>query len=82
LFSKFSDSCTNIKLEDNYIVSGDDCVAVKSGWNEYGIKYGKPTSHLIIKRLTCISPYSASIALGSEMSGGIQDVRIQDITTI
>ncbi|KAL0347788.1 UNVERIFIED_CONTAM: putative polygalacturonase [Sesamum calycinum] len=70
------------RIEDNYIVSGDDCIAVKSGWDEYGIKYGMPTKHLIIRRLTCISPYSAAIALGSEMSGGIQDVRAQDITAI
>ncbi|KAM3344622.1 putative polygalacturonase isoform X1 [Capsicum galapagoense] len=76
------DSCTNMRIEDNYIVSGDDCVAVKSGWDEYGINYGMPTSQLIIRRLTCISPYSAAIALGSEMSGGIQDVRADDITAI
>ncbi|XAR54031.1 hypothetical protein NMG60_11029012, partial [Bertholletia excelsa] len=76
------DSCTNTKIEDCYIVSGDDCVAVKSGWDEYGIAYGKPTKQLIIRRLRCISPYSAAIALGSEMSGGIQDVRAEDITAI
>ncbi|KAL8554241.1 hypothetical protein ACS0TY_002443 [Phlomoides rotata] len=76
------DSCTNTRIEDTYIVSGDDCIAVKSGWDEYGIKYGMPTKQLIIRRLTCISPYSAAIALGSEMSGGIQDVRAQDITAI
>ncbi|XP_051128176.1 probable polygalacturonase isoform X2 [Andrographis paniculata] len=76
------DSCTNTRIEDNYIVSGDDCVAVKSGWDEYGISYGMPTKQLIIRRLTCISPYSAAIALGSEMSGGIQDVRAQDITAL
>ncbi|CAI8613193.1 unnamed protein product [Vicia faba] len=52
------DSCTNTKIEDCYIVSGDDCVAVKSGWDD------------------------ATIALGSEMSGGIQDVRAEDITAI
>ncbi|KAM3682173.1 hypothetical protein ACB098_12G053300 [Castanea mollissima] len=61
---------------------GDDCIAVKSGWDEYGIKVGMPTQHLIIRRLTCISPDSATIALGSEMSGGIQDVRAEDITAI
>ncbi|KAI5647205.1 hypothetical protein M9H77_33210 [Catharanthus roseus] len=76
------DSCTNTRIEDSYIVSGDDCVAVKSGWDEYGISYGMPTKQLVIRRLTCISPYSAAIALGSEMSGGIQDVRAQDITAI
>ncbi|KAL6982077.1 hypothetical protein U1Q18_023693, partial [Sarracenia purpurea var. burkii] len=76
------DSCTNTRIEDCYIVSGDDCVAVKSGWDEYGIAYGMPTKQLIIRRLTCISPYSATIALGSEMSGGIQDVRAEDIVAI
>ncbi|XP_059651364.1 probable polygalacturonase [Cornus florida] len=76
------DSCTNTKIEDCYIVSGDDCVAVKSGWDEYGIAYGMPTKQLMIRRLTCISPYSAAIALGSEMSGGIQDVRAEEIVAI
>ncbi|KAJ6701768.1 PECTIN LYASE-LIKE SUPERFAMILY PROTEIN [Salix koriyanagi] len=52
------DSCTNTRIQDCYIVSGDDCVAVKSGWDEY------------------------VIALGSEMSGGIEDVRAEDITAI
>ncbi|KAI9109936.1 hypothetical protein K1719_018977 [Acacia pycnantha] len=76
------DSCTNTRIEDCYIVSGDDCVAVKSGWDEYGIQFGMPTKQLIIRRLTCISPFSATIALGSEMSGGIEDVRAEDITAI
>lgn len=76
------DSCTNTRIEDCYIVSGDDCVAVKSGWDEYGIKFGMPTQKLVIRRLTCISPTSAVIALGSEMSGGIQDVRAEDILAI
>ncbi|KAF3441562.1 hypothetical protein FNV43_RR15476 [Rhamnella rubrinervis] len=76
------DSCTNTRIEDCYIVSGDDCVAVKSGWDEYGIAFGWPTKQLVIRRLTCISPYSAVIALGSEMSGGIQDVRAEDIVAI
>ena len=57
-------------------------MAVKSGWDEYGIAFGWPTKQLVIRRLTCISPYSAVIALGSEMSGGIQDVRAEDIVAI
>ncbi|KAJ0106338.1 hypothetical protein Patl1_17667 [Pistacia atlantica] len=76
------DSCTNTRIEDCYIVSGDDCIAVKSGWDEYGVSFGMPTKQLAIRRLTCISPFSAVIALGSEMSGGIEDVRAEDITAI
>lgn len=55
---------------------------MKSGWDEYGIAFGMPTKHLIIRNLTCISPDSAVIALGSEMSGGIQDVRAENIGAI
>ncbi|RVW41941.1 putative polygalacturonase [Vitis vinifera] len=76
------DSCANVKIEDCYIVSGDDCIAVKSGWDQYGIQYGVPTRDIVIRRLTCISPDSAVIALGSEMSGGIKNVRAEDITAI
>ncbi|CAN1158654.1 Probable polygalacturonase [Linum perenne] len=76
------DSCTNIRIEDNYIVSGDDCIAVKSGIDQYGIRVGKPTNKLAIRRLTCISPDSALVALGSEMSGGIEDVRMEDLIAI
>ncbi|KAJ4954529.1 hypothetical protein NE237_011312 [Protea cynaroides] len=76
------DSCTNVRIEDCYVVSGDDCIAVKSGWDQYGINFGMPTKHVIIRRLTCISPDSAVIAIGSEMSGGIKDVRAEDIVAI
>ncbi|XP_011035342.1 PREDICTED: probable polygalacturonase [Populus euphratica] len=76
------DSCTNVIIEDCYIVSGDDCIAVKSGLDQYGIKVGMPMKQLVIRRITCISPKSAAIALGSEMSGGIEDVRVEDITAI
>lgn len=78
----FADSCKNVKIQDVFVVSGDDCVAVKSGWDEYGIKFGMPTEEMIIRRLTCISPDSAVIALGSEMSGGIKNIRAEDITAI
>ncbi|VFQ68027.1 unnamed protein product [Cuscuta campestris] len=76
------DSCTNTRIQDCYIVSGDDCIAVKSGWDEYGISYAMPTKQLLIRRVTCVSPTSAAIALGSEMSGGIEDVRAEDIVAI
>ncbi|GAB2273859.1 hypothetical protein Dimus_008632 [Dionaea muscipula] len=76
------DSCTNTRIEDCHIACGDDCVAVKSGWDEYGISFGMPTKHLLIRRLTCTSPTSAVIAIGSEMSGGIEDVRAESILAI
>ncbi|RLN17294.1 hypothetical protein C2845_PM02G18850 [Panicum miliaceum] len=68
------DSCSHVRIEDCYIVSGNDCVAIKSGWDE---AYGMRSQQIVVRRLTCVSPTSAVIALGSEMSGGIRDMRIK-----
>jgi len=76
------DSCSYVRIEDCYVVSGDDIIAIKSGWDEYGISFGMPSQHIVIRRVVGISPTSAIIALGSEMSGGIQDVRAEDIQAI
>ncbi|XP_047938670.1 probable polygalacturonase [Salvia hispanica] len=76
------DSCTDTRIRDSYVVSGDDCIAVKSGWDHYGISYAKPTQRLSIRAFTCISPKSALIALGSEMSGGISDVRAEGLRAL
>ncbi|KAL0332655.1 UNVERIFIED_CONTAM: putative polygalacturonase [Sesamum calycinum] len=36
------DSSTDVCIEDCYIESGDDLVAVKSGWDHYGIRMARP----------------------------------------
>ncbi|MCO5601985.1 hypothetical protein L7F22_056112 [Adiantum nelumboides] len=74
-----TDSSTNVCVEDCYISNGDDLVALKSGWDEYGIAYGRPSAwHIVIRRVTGSTPFSG-IAIGSEMSGGIRDVVIEDV---
>lgn len=72
------DSSCNVCIEDSYISTGDDLVAIKSGWDEYGIAYGRPSSYITIRRVTGSSPY-AGIAIGSEMSGGVEHVLAEHI---
>ncbi|BAT88769.1 hypothetical protein LR48_Vigan09g080500 [Vigna angularis] len=72
------DSSSNVCIEDSYISTGDDLVAVKSGWDEYGIAYGRPSSGITIRRLTGSSPF-AGIAVGSETSGGVENVLAEHI---
>ncbi|CAL5201961.1 unnamed protein product [Lathyrus oleraceus] len=72
------DSSSNVCIEDSYISTGDDLVAVKSGWDEYGISYGRPSSDITIRRLTGSSPF-AGIAVGSETSGGVRNVLAEHI---
>lgn len=72
------DSSSNVCIEDSYISTGDDLVAVKSGWDEYGISYGRPSNGITIRRITGSSPF-AGIAVGSETSGGVQNVLAEHI---
>ena len=61
-----SNSCSNTRIEYCYIVSGGDCITIKSGWDQYGIKFGMRTEDLVICRLTCISPDSAISPLAAK----------------
>eukprot|EP00252_Welwitschia_mirabilis_P006581 TRINITY_DN17463_c0_g2_i1.p1 TRINITY_DN17463_c0_g2~~TRINITY_DN17463_c0_g2_i1.p1 ORF type:complete len:429 (-),score=25.16 TRINITY_DN17463_c0_g2_i1:236-1522(-) len=72
------DSCSDVCIEDCYIRTGDDLISIKSGWDEYGISYGRPSSNITIRRITGETLTSAGLALGSEMSGGIETVRVEN----
>ncbi|XP_044336077.1 probable polygalacturonase [Triticum aestivum] len=67
------DSSSNVCIEDCNISTGDDLIAIKSGWDEYGIAYGRPSSGITIRRITGSSPF-AGFSVGSETSGGVEDV--------
>ncbi|XP_025802126.1 probable polygalacturonase isoform X5 [Panicum hallii] len=76
------DSSTNVCIEDCYIRNGDDIVVIKSGWDEYGISFAHPSSNISIRNITGQTRNSAGIAFGSEMSGGISDVRVEGIRIV
>ncbi|XP_057968554.1 probable polygalacturonase [Malania oleifera] len=73
------DSSSNVCIEDSYIAVGDDLLSVKSGWDEYGIAYGRPSYGITIRRVTGSSPFSG-IAVGSETSGGVGNVLAENIS--
>uniref|UniRef100_J3MPN4 Polygalacturonase n=1 Tax=Oryza brachyantha TaxID=4533 RepID=J3MPN4_ORYBR len=73
------DSSSEVCIEDCYIESGDDLVAIKSGWDQYGISVGKPSSNIIIQRVSGTTPTCSGVGLGSEMSGGISNVIVRDL---
>ncbi|KAL9252622.1 putative polygalacturonase [Drosera capensis] len=73
------DSSSNVCIEDSYTSTGDDLIAIKSGWDEYGIAFGRPSWVITIRRITGSSPFSG-IAIGSETSGGVQNIRVEHVT--
>ena len=70
------DSSTNCTVFDCFFDTGDDCIAIKSGKNPEGNIINKPTKN--IKIFDIRVAYGHSVALGSEMSGGVDGVYIWD----
>ncbi|CAA0830229.1 Pectin lyase-like superfamily protein [Striga hermonthica] len=73
------DSSTNVCIEDCYIESGDDLVAIKSGWDQYGISTAKPSANITVRRISGTTPTCSGVGIGSEMSGGIQNILVEDL---
>ncbi|XP_044464189.1 probable polygalacturonase [Mangifera indica] len=73
------DSCEDMVIENCYISVGDDAIAIKSGWDQYGIAYGRPSKNILIRNLTVRSMVSAGVSIGSEMSGGVSNVTVENL---
>lgn len=74
------DSSNNVCIEDSLIKVGYDAISLKSGWDEYGIAYNRPTHDVHIRRVYLQSSSGSSIAFGSEMSGGISNVHVEQVS--
>jgi exo-poly-alpha-galacturonosidase len=70
------DSSTDSYIFNCIFDTGDDCIAIKSGKNPEGYYVGKPTRNVRITHCDFIRGHGISI--GSEMSGGVSDVLVQD----
>ena len=74
------DSSENCTLFASEFFTGDDSVAIKSGKNPEGNVINRPTRH--IRVFDCLSHKGLGVAIGSEMSGGVEDVKIWDCDLI
>ncbi|HEY0968388.1 MAG TPA: glycoside hydrolase family 28 protein [Opitutaceae bacterium] len=74
------ESCTDVLVEDCVFRTGDDCIAIKSGRDQDAWRIGRPTENVVIRRCELNAPSAGSgLALGSEMSGGIANVFVEDL---
>jgi len=67
----------NILVEDCLFDQGDDAIAIKSGRNQEGWRIQVPTKNLVIRNCTVKNGHQL-IAVGSELSGGIENVYVHD----
>lgn len=70
------DSSTDAYIFNCIFDNGDDCIAIKSGKNPEGFYVAKPTKNVRVTNCDFIRGHGISI--GSEMSGGVSDVLVQD----
>ena len=70
------DSSEMVNVDQCTFVTGDDCIAVKSGRDRDGRVVGRPTSDVVIQNCHMRFGQSAGVAVGSEMSGGVKNVYI------
>lgn len=73
------DSSSNVCIEDCYISNGDDLISIKSGWDEYGMRVARPSVNITIRRVTGTTATCSGIAIGSEVSGGIENVVVENM---
>ena len=70
------DSSENCVIFDTVFDTGDDCIAIKSGKNPEGNIVNKPTRNVYI--FDCKIVDGHGISIGSEMSGGVENVFVWD----
>lgn len=70
------DSSSNCAIFGCVFYTGDDSIAIKSGKNPEGNQIGRPSCN--IKIFDCKCAFGHGITIGSEMSGGVENVKIWD----
>ncbi len=69
------ESCDGVNIIGCRFSVGDDCIAVKSGKIEMGVKYKTPADHHTIRN--CLMEFGhGAVTLGSEAAAGIQNLSV------
>lgn len=71
------ESCRDVLIENCTFDTGDDCIAIKSGRNADGRRINVPSENIIVRGCQMKDGHGG-VVLGSEMSGGIRNVFVED----
>jgi polygalacturonase len=72
------DSCDGVLVDRCDINTGDDAISLKSGRGLAAQNLSRPTQNVVIRNCRLQSSIYAALGFGTEMSGGIRDVKIQN----
>jgi polygalacturonase len=71
------DSCRNVLIEHCTFSTGDDCVVLKSGYDQDGRRVGRPTENVVMRHCSAKRGHGG-LVIGSEMSGSVRNVYLFD----
>lgn len=72
------DSCEYALVEDSIFRNGDDAVVIKSGRDQDGLRVNRPTRHVVVQNCRFVEVMHG-FAIGSELSGGAEDIHVENI---
>jgi polygalacturonase len=72
------DSCDGVTIEHCDINTGDDAISLKSGRGLAAQNLARPTQNVVIRDCRLHSSIYAALGFGTEMSGGIRNVKLQN----
>jgi polygalacturonase len=75
------DSCKDVLIEGCYFKTGDDAIAIKSGRDQDGWTVGRPSENIVVRNCT-FAGRLYGLAIGSEMSGGVRNVFVEDCKAV
>lgn len=71
-----ADSSCDVLIEDCLLDTGDDCIAIKSGRNQDGLRVNVPAEDIVIRGCRMLNGHGG-VAIGSEISGGVRRVFVE-----
>ena len=72
------DSCGEVLIDHCNIDTGDDAISLKSGRGLAAQQLGRPCENVTIRDSSLASSIYAAIGIGTEMSGGIRNLRLEN----
>jgi len=73
------ESCDGVLIENCFFNTGDDCIAVKSGRNNDGRLWNRPSENIIIRNCEMKNGHGG-VVIGSEISGGCRNLYAENCT--
>lgn len=71
------EACENVLIQNTVFHTGDDCIAIKSGRNNDGRLWNKPSKNIIVRNCKMEDGHGG-VVIGSEISGGCENVYVEN----